>query len=99
MHRTLREPSRPAATNVVSLQPGKMLLEVRPDGRDKGTAIRDFMAERPFEGRCPVFVGDDRTDEHGFALINAVGGWSIKVGAGPTCARYRLPDVAAVRAG
>ena len=66
------------------MQPGKMLLELRPDDRDKGTAIRDFMAERPFKGRCPVFVGDDRTDEHGFALINAIGGWSVKVGpAGP----------------
>ncbi len=56
------------------------------------------MAERPFKGRCPVFIGDDRTDEHGFALINAIGGWSVKVGPGGTCARYRLPDVVAVRA-
>ena len=27
-----------------------------------------------------------------------LGGWAVKVGAGPTRARYRLPDVAAVRA-
>ena len=79
------------------MQRGKLLLELRPDDRDKGTAIRDFMSERPFKGRCPVFVGDDRTDEHGFAMINQVGGWSVKVGAGRTCARYRLPDVEAVR--
>jgi trehalose 6-phosphate phosphatase len=44
-----------------------------------------------------VFIGDDRTDEHGFAMINQTGGWSVKVGPGRTCARYRLPDVVAVR--
>ncbi|MDD5031121.1 MAG: trehalose-phosphatase, partial [Rhodoferax sp.] len=40
--------------------------------------------------------GDDRNDEHGFAAVNQQDGISIKVGAGPSCARYRLPSVAAV---
>jgi trehalose 6-phosphate phosphatase len=79
------------------LQPGKGLVEVRPDGRDKGTAIAEYMAEPPFRGRLPVFLGDDRTDEFGFAAVDRMGGWSVKVGAGPSRARYRLPDVAAVR--
>jgi trehalose 6-phosphate phosphatase len=79
------------------LQSGKMLVEVRPEARDKGTAIRDFMAEPPFAGRHPVFVGDDRTDEDGFAVVESRGGWSIKVGPGRTAARFRLPDVSAVR--
>ena len=79
------------------LQPGKMLLEVRPEGRDKGTAIHDFMGEHPFAGRLPVFVGDDLTDEHGFAAVEKLGGWSVKVGPGQTAARFRLPDTAAVR--
>ena len=57
-----------------------MLLEVRPEGRDKGAAIDDFMAESPFAGRVPVFVGDDLTDEHGFATVERLGGWTIKVG-------------------
>jgi trehalose 6-phosphate phosphatase len=98
VHKTLRETVAASGTTTYRLQAGKMLLELRPDNRDKGTAIRDFMSERPFKGRCPVFIGDDRTDEHGFALINAIGGWSIKVGPGGTRARYRLPHVAAVRA-
>ena len=68
-----------------------MLLEVRPEGRDKGTAIDDFMAEAPFAGRLPVFVGDDLTDEHGFATVERLGGWTIKVGPGRTVARFRLP--------
>lgn len=97
VHKTLRETVAASGTKAYRLQAGKRLLELRPDNRDKGTAIADFMAERPFKGRCPVFIGDDRADEHGFALINAIGGWSVKVGPGGTCARYRLPDVAAVR--
>jgi trehalose 6-phosphate phosphatase len=44
-----------------------------------------------------VFIGDDLNDEHGFAEVNRLEGISIKVGKGPSCARYRLPDVAAVR--
>lgn len=79
------------------LQPGKMVLEVKPAGKDKGTAIREFMQEAPFSGRIPVFVGDDITDEHGFAVVNSLGGHSVQVGPGPPVARWRMPDVAAVR--
>lgn len=77
---------------------GKCVVELAPAGRDKGLAIRAFMREAPFRGRAPVFIGDDVTDEHGFAMINRLGGESIKVGAGPTAARWRLPSVAAVLA-
>jgi trehalose 6-phosphate phosphatase len=98
VHRTVRAQ---VATGVPGrawrLQPGKGIVELRPDGRDKGTAIVEFMAEPPFRGRMPVFLGDDRTDEFGFAAVARMGGWSVKVGAGPTRARFRLPDVAAVR--
>ncbi len=79
------------------LQAGKGIVEVRPDGHDKGTAITEFMSELPFRERRPVFLGDDRTDEYGFAAVARMGGWAVKVGPGPTQARYRLPDVAAVR--
>ncbi len=79
------------------VQSGKRVVEIRPAGKDKGTAILAFTRERPFRGRTPVFVGDDATDEHGFAMVNRLGGRSVKVGPGPTVAHYRLRDVAAVR--
>ena len=94
VHRTLRRSIRDAKG--YTLQAGKMLLEVRPEGRDKGAAIDDFMAESPFAGRLPVFIGDDLTDERGFATVERLGGWTIKVGAGRTMARFRLPSVSAV---
>lgn len=79
------------------LQTGKMLIEIKPGGKDKGTAIAEFMDEVPFRGRTPVFIGDDLTDEYGFALVNSKGGHSIKVGAGPSVANWRLADAPAVR--
>lgn len=78
------------------LHRGKRVVELAPAGRDKGLAIRAFMREVPFRGKPPVFIGDDVTDEHGFAMVNTLGGDSIKVGPGPTVARWRFPDVRAV---
>jgi len=81
----------------IEIQRGKMVIEIKPGGRDKGTAIEEFMAEVPFVGRLPVFVGDDTSDEYGFGNVNRIGGHSIKVGPGPSIARWRLADAAAVR--
>jgi trehalose 6-phosphate phosphatase len=75
---------------------GKSVVELKPAGKDKGRALREFMAEAPFAGRTPLFVGDDATDEYGFATVNELGGYAVKVGAGESIARWRLDNVNAV---
>ena len=81
------------------LIPGKMVVEFQPRGHGKDGAIAAFMAEPPFRGRLPVFLGDDTTDEEGFAEVNRRGGLSIRVGAplATSAAAYSLPSVAAAR--
>lgn len=77
------------------LQPGKMVFEIKPKGVDKGLAIRTFLAAAPFAGRVPLFAGDDLTDEKGFAVVNELGGISVKIGDGESLANVRLPSVEA----
>ena len=62
------------------VQEGKMVLELKPHRPNKRTVVEDFMAEAPFRGRVPVFIGDDITDEDGFAAAQSVGGAAIVVG-------------------
>ncbi|ODT78352.1 MAG: trehalose-phosphatase [Pelagibacterium sp. SCN 64-44] len=81
-----------------TLVPGKMVLEARPVGFDKGAALRAFMQEEPFAGRTPIVIGDDRTDEDAFRAAQDLGGIGIKLGSGETAARMRIADVASVLA-
>jgi trehalose 6-phosphate phosphatase len=76
------------------VQGGKMVLEIKPRGADKGTVIDRFMDLPPFAGRRPVYIGDDLTDEHGFVAANARDGISIQVGTRePTAAAWRVASV------
>lgn len=91
--------SRLARANRLAVQAGKMVVELRPNGADKGDALRAFMAEPDFAGARPVFVGDDLTDEDAFVAAAAMDGAGILVGpARASAARYRLDDVDAVAA-
>lgn len=81
----------------LALLRGKMVVEAKPSGATKGSAIEAFMHEHPFKGRTPVFVGDDTTDEAGFGAVQRLGGLGVKVGDGPSVAWQRLESPAILR--
>lgn len=83
----------------LSVQPGNMMVELRVAGGDKGRAVRRLMSRPPMAGTTPVFIGDDLTDEPGFAAARELGGQAILVGsARDSAATYRLSSPAALRA-
>ena len=89
--------ARLAEETGLALQKGDMMAEVRTPGRNKGDALRAFMAVPPFSGFTPVYIGDDLTDEYAFQAAYDLGGYGVLVGPGRrTAARYRLADVDAV---
>ena len=79
--------ARPPDFEIVA---GSMVVEARPHGTHKGRAVGALLENAPFAGRRPVFVGDDVTDEDGFAAAARRGGYGIKVGDGHTLAAYRI---------
>lgn len=80
------------------LQQGKQVFEVRPDWANKGVALGSLLFTPPFQDRTPVCFGDDETDEDAFAAAQDRGGQAIKVGPGPTCARWRIQGPSELRA-
>lgn len=97
----LREAATAAMTHLpgYELQPGNLVLEFKPAGMDKGRAVLELLQRAPFAGRRPVYLGDDLTDEHAFARINAQGGLSVRIGMRePSLAAFTLPGPAAAEA-
>ncbi len=88
---------RLAQSSDLVLQLGDMVAELRTPGQDKGKSVSAFLREAPFDGATPVFVGDDLTDEDGFAAAARLGGYGVLVGPErPTQATYRLADCGSV---
>lgn len=56
-----------AAELGLEVVPGRMVLELRPPGVDKGSALRSIVAER--DARAVVYVGDDLGDLPAFAVV------------------------------
>ncbi len=64
----------------IRLTQGKMVVEVRPAiSWDKGRAIDQIWRECRDEP-VPVYFGDDRTDEDGFRVVQALDGIAVFVG-------------------
>jgi trehalose 6-phosphate phosphatase len=88
---------RLARSHGLQVKRGSYVAELVSQDADKGAAVRAFMDVPPFAGSRPVFVGDDLTDEDGFAAASALGGFGVLVGnREPTAAAYRLADAAEV---
>ena len=75
-----------------------MVYEIKSRGVDKGRAIAQMMMAPPFASRIPVFVGDDVTDEYGFAAVREMNGRAIHVGTAHGTADAVLPSPSHVRA-
>lgn len=79
------------------VQAGKAVAEILPSAAGKGKVIERFLQSPPYQGRRPIFIGDDLTDENGFRTVNAHGGLSVRIGSGETIATVRLGAPADLR--
>lgn len=75
---------------------GHAVLELRPTAVDKGGALRRLSDDA--DGRRPLMLGDDVTDEDAYVVAAATGGIGVLVArqARPSAARWRLTDPTAV---
>lgn len=72
---------------------GNKILEVRPQGINKGVAALGMLQSQP---DFVLAIGDDYTDEDMFTAL-PVTAYTIKVGRGATAARYRVADIERVQ--
>jgi len=68
------------SSSLVEILPGKSVIEVKQPSFNKGTAVRELMQHAPFQGRRPIFIGDDVTDEAAFEVLPEFNGVGFSVG-------------------
>jgi trehalose 6-phosphate phosphatase len=73
----------------LTMKPGKEVLEFAVTDADKGAALRRL--RRELAVAATLYLGDDVTDEDGFRAL-ASEDVTVKIGDGPTEARYRVAD-------
>ncbi|MFC7142126.1 trehalose-phosphatase [Halosimplex aquaticum] len=72
----------------LEIRDGKAIREIRPAvDWDKGRAV-DLLTDEAPDGWLPMYVGDDRTDEDAFRVLDD--GVGVLVGERETAADYRL---------
>lgn len=67
---------------------GNKVLEVKSSKKNKGTFVTDLLSQNHFD--FVLCIGDDVTDEDMFAVMNEEYHYTIKVGLGPSCAKFNL---------
>jgi trehalose 6-phosphate phosphatase len=90
---------RLAADNGLEAVPGRYVLELRPPGVDKGTALRDLVAE--VDASTVIYIGDDVGDLPAFRMVaelretGAVAGLSVAaIATGSTEVPAQVRDLA-----
>ncbi|MFO0992436.1 MAG: trehalose-phosphatase [Hyphomicrobiales bacterium] len=66
-----------AAHPEYAIFPAKMAWEIRHRDIGKASAVKFLMAQPPFAGRIPVFIGDDHADEAAIAAVGRMGGHGL----------------------
>jgi trehalose 6-phosphate phosphatase len=64
----------------IEVLPGKAVCEIKHSGFTKASGVRELMTHQPFQGRRPLFIGDDVTDESVFAIMPDFNGLAFSVG-------------------
>ncbi len=79
------------------IMPGHFVFEIKRSDFNKGVAVERFLQRREFQGRRPIFVGDDVTDWPGFTAALNRDGLAYAVGGTPVDVTGTFPDPPAVR--
>ena len=62
------------------LLPAREAVEIGLRAASKGQAVERLMRQAAFQGRKPIYVGDDFTDEAGISAARELGGIGLRVG-------------------
>jgi trehalose-phosphatase len=87
--------SGPSTWAGVHLTRGKEVIDLSVVDANKGVALSNLRSRAGLgpRGGGVLYVGDDVTDEHAFAVLDDDrGDITVKVGDGPTIARHRIDD-------
>jgi trehalose 6-phosphate phosphatase len=80
----------------LALEPGRMVIELRPPGSDKGQALKDLIAERA--AGAVMYCGDDLGDEPAFRAVadvraEGISGLAVCSGSAEVTALAGLADL------
>lgn len=63
----------------IRLLPGRFVFELVPSHASKALAVECFLSHPPFQGRIPIFIGDDKSDEEACRYVEQIGGIALPV--------------------
>jgi trehalose 6-phosphate phosphatase len=80
----------------LAVEPGRMVIELRPPGSDKGQALKDLRSER--DAACVMYCGDDLGDRPAFQAVaelrrDGIPGLAVCSGSAEVTALAELADL------